>query len=161
MRMKIGIIVYSQTGNTLSVATKLKESLSAVGHSAALQEVKVVGERKPGARGFKLETPPRVEPYDVLVFGAAVEAFSLSPVMRGYLEKVASLQNKKVACLITQAFPYPWLGGNRAVRQMRRLCESKGATVCGSGIVNWMRLHREERIAGVVDRLTKLFASLA
>ena len=159
--MKIGIIVYSQTGNTLSVATKLAESLSAAGHSAVLEQVKVVGERKPGTKDFKLETLPSVDPYDVLVFGSAVEAFSLSPVMRGYLGQIASLQKKRVACLVTQAFPYPWLGGNRAVRQMRRLCESKGATVCGSGVVNWMRSRREERIAGVVDRLTKLFASLA
>ena len=157
--MKIGIIVYSQTGNTLSVATKLAESLSAAGHSATLEQVKVVGGRKPGTKGFKLETLPNVEPYDVLVFGAAVEAFALSPVMRRYLGQVASLQNKKVACLVTQAFPYPWLGGNRAVRQMRRLCESKGATVCGSGVVNWMRSRREERIAGVADRLSKLLAS--
>jgi hypothetical protein len=159
--MKIGIIVYSQTGNTLSVATKLEESLSAAGHSATLEEAKVAGERKTGTRDFKLETLPSVEPYDVLVFGAAVEAFGLSPVMRSYLERIPSLQKKKVACLVTQAFPYPWLGGNRAVRQMRRLCESKGATVCGSGIVNWMRSRRDQRIAGVVDRLSKLLASLA
>jgi len=158
--MNIGIIVYSQTGNTLSVATKLEESLSAAGHSATLEQVKVVGECKPGARDFKLETLPNVEPHDVLVFGAAVEAFALSPVMRSYLERIASLEKKKVACLITQAFPYPWLGGNRAVRQMRRLCESKGATVCGSGIVNWMRSRRDHRIAEVVDRLGKLLTSL-
>lgn len=159
--MKIGIIVYSQTGNTLSVATKLEESLSAAGHSATLEQVKVAGERKTGTRDFKLETLPSVEPYDVLVFGAAVEGFTLSPVMRSYLGRIASLQNKKVACLVTQAFPYPWLGGNRAVHQMRRLCESKGATVCGSGIVNWMRSRRDQRIAGVVDRLSKLLGSLA
>ena len=157
--MKIGIIVYSQTGNTLSVATKLKENLSAAGHSATLDEVRVAGERKPGVRKFRLEKLPYVEPYDVLVFGAAVEAFSLSAVMRSYLERIASLKDKKVACLVTQALPYPWLGGNHAVRQMRRLCESKGATVCGSGIVNWMRSRRDERIAAVVDRLSKLLAS--
>jgi len=158
--MNIGIIVYSRTGNTLSVATKLAENLSAVGHPATLEEVKVVGERKPGVRDFKLEALPNVEPYEVLVFGAAVEGFALSPVMTSYLKRIASLENKKVACLITQAFPHPWLGGNRAVRQMRRLCESKGATVCGSGIVNWMRSRRDQRIAGVVDRLGKLLTSL-
>jgi len=159
--MKIGIIVYSQTGNTLSVATKLKESLSAAGHSPILEQVKVAGGRKPGARDFKLETLPRAEPYDVLLFGAAVQGFALSPVMTSYLERIPSLKDKKVACLITQGFPYPWLGGNRAVRQMRRICESKGATVSGSGVVNWMGSRREERIAEVVDRLAKLLAPLA
>lgn len=46
--MKVGIVVYSQTGNTLSVATKLKEKLAAAGHSVALEQVKLVGERKQG-----------------------------------------------------------------------------------------------------------------
>jgi len=48
-------------------------------------------------------------------------------------------------------------GGNRAIRQMERLCESKGATVCGSGVVNWMRLRREKTAANAVDRLSGLF----
>jgi len=56
--MNIGIIVYSQTGNTLSIAKKLEEKLSAAGHSATLEEVKVVGERKQGDREFRLETLP-------------------------------------------------------------------------------------------------------
>jgi hypothetical protein len=40
---------------------------------------------------------------------------------------------------------------------MKRLCESKGATVCGSGIVNWMKKRREQQIVEVVDRLSGLF----
>jgi len=67
------------------------------------------------------------------------------------------LQGKKVACLVTQFFPYPWMGGNHAIRQMRRLCESKGATVCGSGVVNWMRPRRDKTTAKAVDRLSRLF----
>jgi len=41
--MNIGIIVYSQTGNTLSVAKKLEERLSAAGHSVNLEQVTVAG----------------------------------------------------------------------------------------------------------------------
>ena len=41
--MNIGIIVYSQTGNTLSVAKKLEEKLSLAGHSATLEQVKAIG----------------------------------------------------------------------------------------------------------------------
>ncbi len=155
--MNIGIIVYSQTGNTLSVAKKLEEKLSATGHSATLEQVKVVGERKRGGRDFRLETLPDTGPYDALVFGSAVEAFSLSPVLTTYLKQIESLQGKKVACLVTQLFPYPWMGGNRATRQMRKLCEAKGATVCGLGIVNWMRPRREKTTAKAVDRLSRLF----
>ena len=155
--MNIGIIVYSWSGNTLSVAEKLQEKLSAAGHSAALEQVSVVGERKRGDRAFELETLPSVDPYDAVVFGSAVEAFSLSPVLTAYLKQIESLQGKKVACLVTQAFPYPQMGGNRAIRQMRKLCQSKGATVVGSGVVNWAKSRRDQTTATAVDRLSKLF----
>jgi len=155
--MNIGIIVYSQTGNTLSVAKKLEERLSAAGHSVNLEQVTVVGGRKPGDRDFQLEALPDVGRYDTIVFGAAVEAFSLSPVMTRYLKQVGSLQGKKVACLVTQFFPYPWMGGNRAIRQMRKLCEAKGATVLGSGVVNWAKSRREKTTTRAIDRLSGLF----
>jgi len=155
--MNIGIIVYSQTGNTLSVAEKVKEKLTVAGHTASLEKVTVAGGRKQGDRDFRLETQPDAGPYDALVFGSAVEAFSLSPVLTAYLKQIGSLQGKKVACLVTQFFPYPWMGGNRAIRQMRKLCQSKGATVSGSGVVNWAKFRRDQTIARAVDRLSGLF----
>jgi len=155
--MNIGIIVHSQTGNTHSVAMKLKEKLSAAGHSVNIERLKVVGEFRPGVKDLQLETLPNAGQYDALVFGAPVQAFSLSAVMTGYLEQITSLQDKQVACLVTEAFPYPWMGGNRAIRQMRKICESKGATVCGSGVVNWMSSRRDQQITEVTDRLSRLF----
>jgi NAD(P)H dehydrogenase (quinone) len=154
--MDIGLIVYSQTGNTYSVATKLQEKLSAAGHSATLERMEVVGDVSPG-QTVEFKTLPDAGKYEALVFGSPVQAFSLCQAMVEYLEQAPSLQGKKVACLVTQAFPYPWLGGNRAIRQMKGACESKGATVCGSGIVNWMKRRREQQIDEVVDELSSLF----
>jgi flavodoxin len=154
--MNIGMIVYSQTGNTHSVALKLQEKLAAAGHAVTLERVEVIGEVQPG-KPVQFKTLPDAAEYDALVFGSPVQAFSLCQAMVDYLKQVASLQGKKVAFLVTEAFPYPWLGGNRAVRQMKRLCEAKGAAVCGSGIVNWMKKRREQQIVEVVDRLSGLF----
>jgi flavodoxin len=155
--MNIGVIVYSQTGNTRSVAAKLQEALSAAGHRAALEEVKLAGERKQGTKDFELAPLPSLAGYDVLVFGSPVEAFSLSPVTAKFLEAMPALANKSVACFVTQAFPYRWLGGNRAVRQMRKLCQAKGGTVLGSAVVNWMGAGLDARIARAVEQLSKLF----
>lgn len=154
--MNIGIIVYSQTGNTYSVAKKLEEKLAAAGHTVTLERIEVVGDVAPG-QSVQFKTLPDATKYDALVFGSPVQAFSLCQAMVGYLKQVAPLQGKQVALLVTQAFPYPWLGGNRAVRQMTRLCNAKGATVCGSGIVNWMKKRREQQIVEVVDQLSSLF----
>jgi NAD(P)H dehydrogenase (quinone) len=155
--LNIGIVVYSWTGNTLSVAEKLKERLAAAEYTVNLEQVTVVGERKRGAREFELATKPDVGPYDAVVFGAAVEAFSLSPVLTGYLKEVGSLEGKKVACLVTQQFPYPWMGGNRAIRQMKKLCVAKGGTIVGSAVVNWAKSRREVTTAKAIDRLSGLF----
>jgi len=83
--MNIGIIIYSQTGNTNSVALKLKEKLSAAGHSVDIEQIEISGELGPRATNFQLKTKPDVDTYDALVFGAPVQAFSLSPAMKSYL----------------------------------------------------------------------------
>jgi flavorubredoxin len=154
--MDIGMIVYSQTGNTYSVAQQLQEKLSTAGHAVSLERIEVAGDVSPG-QPVQFETVPDAGRYDTLVFASPVQAFSLCQAMVEYLKQVPSLQDKKVALLVTEAFPYPWLGGNRAIRQMKKACESKGATVCGSGIVNWMKKRREQQIVEVVDELSCLF----
>jgi len=155
--MNIGVILYSQTGNTYSVSLKLKEKLITAGYSVDIERLKIVGEVRSGIKGIKFEKLPDAEPYDALVFGSPVQAFSLSSVMASYLTQIASLQDKKVAFLVTQFFPFPWMGGNRTVGQMKKICESKGAVVCGAEIVNWSNPSREKRITEVVEKLSKLF----
>jgi hypothetical protein len=151
--MNVGMVVYSQTGNTHSVAASLKEKLVAAGHTVTMERLQTSGDPTQGQE-VQLQALPSVEPYDTLVVAAPVHAFSLSVPMKTCLNQLASLQGKRVVCLVTQAFPFAWLGGNRAIRQMTRLCGSKGATVCGSGIVNWSRKSRDQQISQVVDRLS-------
>jgi len=155
--MNIGIILYSQTGHTYSVSLKLKEKLITDGHSVNIERIKVIGEVGSGTKDIKFETLPDTGPYDALVFGSPVQAFSLSSIMASYLTQIASLQGKKVAFLVTQFFPFPWMGGNRTVGQMKKICESKGAAVCGEAVVNWSNPSREKRITEVVEKLSKLF----
>jgi menaquinone-dependent protoporphyrinogen IX oxidase len=109
--MNIGLVIYSWSGHTQSVAEKLKEKLVSSGHAATLLVVKLKEERTQGSREFELDVLPNLGAFAGLVFGAAVEAFSLSPVMASYLREVQSLSGKKVACLVTQQFPYGgWAG---------------------------------------------------
>lgn len=155
--MNIGIIIYSQTGNTSSVALKLKEKLSAVGHSVGIERIEISGELGPRATNFQLKTKPDVDKYDALVFGAPVQAFSLSPAMKSYLSQIASLKSKKVACFVTKHLPFYWTGGNQAINKMKKICESKDGKVCGSGMVIWSSARRDQKITEVIDRLSRLF----
>jgi len=154
--LKIGIIIHSHTGNTLSVAQKLKEKLLAEGHSVSLEQVIAVDDQQVDQAKVQFANKPELEAYDVLIFGAPVRAFSLSAIMAAYLKQAASLQGKKVGCFVTQQFPYPWLGGNRSIRQMKKLCEAKGAQVVATGIVNWSSKQREEKISDTVQKLSNV-----
>ncbi len=155
--MNIGIIVYSQTGNTNSVALKLKEKLATAGHSVNIERLLLAGDMQPGAKDLQFKMRPEVGTYDALVLGAPVEAFSLSQVMKSYLTQVASLKGKKVACFVTKGLPFYWTGGSRAIGQMKKICGSKEATICGTGIVVWMGKDREKKIDEVVEKLSRLF----
>jgi flavodoxin len=149
----IGIVIYSQTGNTKSVAGQLQEKLLASGHGADIIPLQVVGEVKPGMKDIQFHSLPGVEQYDVLVFGSPVQAFSLSSVMSSYLSQVDSLKRKNVALLVTQFFPYPFMGGNQAMSRMKQICEEKGAQVCGSQIINWSKRSRDQNIVKSVELL--------
>lgn len=152
--MKIGIIVHSKTGNTLSVAQKIKQELLNAGHSVNLEQVTAVDEDAAAQGKVQLKNIPDVSNYDAVIFGAPVHAFSLSNAMKEYFSKTASLSGKKVSCFVTQQFPYAWMGGNRAVGQMRKACETKGTSVLATGIANWSHKQRETKISDMVRKLT-------
>lgn len=151
--MNVGIIVYSHTGNTLSVAQKLEQALKAAGHSATIERIEPVNNDLRSSGPAKLKSAPDVGPYDAVIFASPVQAFSLAPVMRLYLSQVSSLAGKKVYCFVTQQLKKAWLGGNRAVRQIKSACRAKGADIIISGIVNWSGDTRDKQIDDIVNRL--------
>jgi Flavodoxins len=154
--MKIGIVVHSQTGNTCKVTQKLREKLLASGNEVEIQRVRMVGGDKPQGKDIKIENPPNVSKYDVLIFGAPVHAFSLAPAMKVYMEQIASLQDKKVACFVTKSLRFNWTGGTRAIGQMKRICRDKGAVIYGTGIVIWNK-NRQKQIDDLVEKFSELF----
>jgi len=153
--MNIGIIVHSHTSNTLSVAEKLKEKFMADGHLVTLEQVTAVNEDPAAAANVELLAIPDTNGYDMIIFGAPVRAFSLSPVMLLYLNQLPSLQGKKISCFVTQQLPYAWLGGNRSVKQMKKAVIAKNGMVHETGVVNWSSKKREDLITDLIKRVTK------
>ena len=155
--MKIGIIVHSKTGNTLSIAKVLQEKLLKAGQTVDIERLIPVDEKQNDAKKIQLKTIPDISKYDALIFGGPVWGLSISPVLASYLSNITSLQGKKVAIMVTQFFPSPKLGGNQAIAQAKKICEAKDAVVCGTGIVNWSRIRRGKMITEVVEKLSSLF----
>jgi hypothetical protein len=154
--MNIGIIVYSGTGHTLSVAERLRDKLAAADHAVTLERVRAAGSVMPGATNVPLEVAPDVEPYDGIVFGSPVQGGIPAPPMLTYMEGLPSLLGKQVVCLATGVFPADW-GRNQTIAKMQEICEAKGAMVIAWGSVGWWSLRRGRQITDVVDDLSLAF----
>lgn len=156
--MKIGMIVYSHSGNTLSVAEKLKERLSAAGHTVTLERLETVAPATLATESDPLKAQPAVDSYDALVLGCPVRGGTPAPPMLTFLEQVESLQGKQVALLVTGFFPFAGWGREQTIAQLKEICDSKGATFQGAESVGWFSLSRKRQISDAVDGLSDRFA---
>ena len=57
---------------------------------------------------------------------------------------------------MTEFFPFPWMGGKNALKQMTALCDEHGADVIGSGVINWKNPHRERQITDLLQQFSDL-----
>ena len=154
--VNIGIIVYSQTGHTLSIAVKLQKALSAAGHTVNLEQIKTAGPVGLTAPHIPLKTRPEIAGYDALVFGAPAWGGAPAPPMTSYLEQLGSLHGIPVAFLVTGFFP-PGLGRNQTLARMVELCKARGAIVRGSGSVGLWSWRRKRLMNEAIQDLCHLF----
>lgn len=160
--MNIGIFVHSLTGNTYSVVERLARNLAAQGHEVHIQRLTPIGGEKTNVSNpsqIELDAPVDTSSFDFVVFAGPVRGFSQSPVMAKCLSVADSLAHKRVACLVTQQLSKPWMGGNRAIKQMRQRCEDKGGIVVATGIVNWKNKQRERLIKDAIDSIERAIGS--
>jgi len=155
--VNIGIIVYSKTGNTFEVASRLKGVLEQKGHSINLERVTIEGKAKPGDKEVRLINIPAVESYEEVIFGSPVQAFSLAVAMETYLKQIPTLEGKEVSLFVTKHLPFAWTGGNRTLGQMEKICKDKGAGVREKEIIFWNEKSREETIKKCIANLSSHF----
>ena len=158
--MKIGIVIHSKTGHTAGVGQKILAELVKNGYPAEYQALSARNDAEMKVELVELEGVPSLESYDVVILGAPVRAFSLSPVMKSYLRQVKTGQSQTVLCFVTHQFPFPWMGGNQAIRQFKEACASKDLKVVGTQIVDWSNKNRETSIGNLVDGFTKTVQGL-
>lgn len=159
--MKFGIIVHSKTGNTLHVAEKISNKIIADGDLASIEQITAVNDGETDVAKVQIVNILDISKYDVVILGAPVRGFSLSPIMQSFLSKCESLNGKCVGCYVTQQFPYPWMGGNHAIEQIKALCESKGASVIDTAIINMSSKKHDKMIADAVEKLSCIKSSEA
>jgi flavodoxin len=149
--MKIGIILFSETGNTYSVAKKLKENLKK--HDVTIEKIEINRTSKDRSE-FEITYNPIVENYDILIFGSFTEGFKLNPVMRKYLED-KQLKGKKVLLFVTHFFPYKWLGGTSAMKELKDIMKFKQAKVLTTSVINWSSKKRTLETLDLINEFKK------
>lgn len=152
--MNVAILVYSHTGNTLSVANRIKTEIASQGITADLLQIRADNE-DPNARDFNLTVSPDIRDYQKLIFATPVRAFQISPIMKRYLESLPSLQGKKIACFVTHHFPFAFLGGNQTINAMKKIIAQKGGKVFQQGVIDWSNKKRETQIQDLVRDLSQ------
>lgn len=146
--MRIGIVVFSQTGHTKGVAASCQKALEQKGHQVDLMEIQVAPTKS--RNQVTLLNSPLVEGYDALAFGSPVHGFSLSMEMKSYLTNLPMLRGKKAVCFVTQGLA----GGKRSNKTMVTLCQAKGISVADTGVVTWPRKKSRVETEQLVERLT-------
>ena len=122
--MKIGIIVYSYTNNTLTIANQLKAALSGKGYDVGIESIKAMNE-DPNNTHIVLTQSPDITQYDKVIFASCVRGFDCAPILKEYLKNLNSLKGLKCAGFVSQYFPWDALGGNQALKRIQSLVESK------------------------------------
>lgn len=153
--MKVGIIVFSKTNNTYLVAERLKTAFEEKGVDVEIQRI-IPENDDPGVKPpIVFTNKPEVSPYDMVIFGSPVWAFSLAIVMKEYLEQISSLQGKTVFSFVTKQLPSKLTGGTKANREIKSAVALKSGTVKKSFIISWKNKKREVEISNLIDEILK------
>lgn len=153
--MKIGIIVFSKTNNTFLVGERLKIALEEKGLDAEIQRI-IPENDDPGAKPpITFTNKPDVLPYDIIIFGSPVWAFSLAVVMKEYLKQISSLEGKIVFSFVTKQLASKLTGGTKANREIKSAVVLKNGTVKKSFMISWKNKKRESEILNLIDEILR------
>ena len=150
--MKIAVVIYSYTGNSFSIGQKIVRFLQSQNHEAQLIRVNVTDDQ-PSKTDIQLGESDSIAPFDKVIFGSPVRAFSLAPAMVKYLKQVESLSGKTVSCFVTKQLPFSWTGGTSALKKMVSICKEKGAVMDKTAIINWSNNDRDRKTDDFINSL--------
>lgn len=151
--MKIGILVYSHTGNTLYVAQKMKEALSEK-HYVNIERINSINDQETDVKRIVLKNIPDLFIYDTLIFASPVNGFTLAPVMKAYLQQIEKLSSKRVFAFVTMFFPFDWMGGNQAIKVINEFVERNALKLQNSTIIHWKKRNREKQIEDMITNFS-------
>jgi flavodoxin len=154
IRMKIGIIVYSETGNTLFVAKKLKEKFEKEKYKVDIKAIEKLDNTIKDPNKIIIKDIPELDYYDILIFGSPVHGFTLAPAFKAYLKKLPSINEKIVCCYVTKSLPTKGFGGKKAIEIMKKSILLYGGIIQKTEIINWKK--HELQIPNLIEKFSEM-----
>jgi len=154
--MKIGIIFYSRTGNTRSIAKLLENKFKEEKADADLVEIEHVkkpGFFKAGKAAMKQQELPiknanfDLKKYDFIIAGTPIWAGRPSPYVKTFMNKAENVKGKKGAFFLTGATPIE--DREKATSIIRNDLENVGLKTIDALLL--LRIRKEEIIDGEQD----------
>lgn len=124
--MKILIVYYSMSGITKKVVEIFKEKLK---KNFSVEIFELQTEPKLSEKNikseFKIVSYPSIENFDMIIVGGPVWAFGINYPVLTFLKQLSKIEEKNFILFVTMGFPFAWMGGNRAIKMMKEIIESK------------------------------------
>jgi hypothetical protein len=152
--MKFGFLIHSQSGNTLSIAHRLSDVLTQKGHEVFVTHIKSrdVNRSMQFPQEIEIVQDNLPEEVDVLFVGGWVQAFSLCRGLQYYLNHF-NVRSNEINLFLTHHFPYEWMGGTNAMKQLKRLVLKANVKVVDDVIFNWSRKNNQNKIQEWIEKV--------
>jgi flavodoxin len=154
--MNIGIIIYSMSGHTATVAKAVAERFRRDDHDVDIKLLLVTGMPHPGSKRFSICNMPEseeIDGYDAILFGGPVWLFKPSPVILKFLGRLEKLDRKKLLCFVTQLSLWPSLGGHQALKMMNNKLKESGGTILPGESFQYFFGTNKQRLDETIERI--------
>ncbi len=161
--MKSVIIYYSFSGNTKKVAQGLSECLKEKGEVVTIElkdlneDGKFLSQCKKAFRHEKAaiqETNYDLSAYDLICVGTPVWAFSPTPAINTYLDKVSGVAGKSAVIFTTHG---SGTGVNRCQNYMQELLSKQGVKEFKKFSIPQFRVKENEFVLAKIKEVTRLW----
>ncbi|MBD3239937.1 MAG: hypothetical protein GF331_05080 [Chitinivibrionales bacterium] len=151
--MNIAVVVFSQTGNSATVARTIASTLREKGHDTDVHLLRTTEKLSPGTRTVTFTDTPDISSADVLILGGPVWAFRASPPLRSYAAGLSSLQGKKAALFVTHGLPVFFAGHGRALSVLSRRLRDLGADIVAQEALLCFTKPKAQRMNAVAEKI--------
>jgi len=151
--------IHSQTGNTLAAANTLFGIARDTGGTAELAVIVPSSEQETDPAKITISPVPDCSGADLIVIGGPVHGASATAAVRKAISEMTGMKDKPVVLFVTEFFPFAWMGGSRAVKQMEEAAAARGAKIVCKEIIHWKRRDRQKQLDAFADAFRSVLAA--